>query len=337
MLRWLIVGSFLLLVAGCGGDDGPEPFSTQRVAAAFGQLTGDRLVIDAAGSQSDTDVLKLEQSASSSTTAEARYGTFSIYVVHGSGIDGLYKQALDGKQLQPDRRGIYWRQLSTDPPAWQAAKRFRNVVLQWQAGHRKATDRRWDRLEAVLSAIAAPERARLAAEDRPCRDVGIDPIRGQTGTCKLGQQTLVVVNRGQRLKLPGYSVTRVRAAIERRVTSSRLRGFARARGRYVVLRFVVSNRGDAPLERVSPTLFIGQRRYAIDTRALFLLQERSPFPIQPGDRAGVVAIYDVPRSAARRARAQGALVVDGNPGGAAATIDGATTIGRVRLHRRRSR
>ena len=335
MLRWLLVGSLLVLVAGCGGEDGPEPFSTQRVAAVFAELTGDRLVIDAAGGRTDTDVLKLEQSLSGATTAEARYGTFSIYVTHGSGIDGLYKQALDGKELSPDRRGIYWRRLGTDPPAWQAGKRFRNVVLQWQAGHRKATDRRWDRLEAVLSATSAPERARLAVEDRPCRVVGIDPIRGKTGTCKHGQQTLVVVDRGQRLTLPGYSVTRVRASITRRVTSSRLRGFARARGRYVVLRFIVSNRGDAPLERVSPTLFIGRRRYAIDTRALFLLQERSPFPIQPGDRATVVAIYDVPANAARRARSRGALVVDGDLGVAAATIDGATTIGRVRLHRRR--
>jgi hypothetical protein len=319
------------MLTGCGGGEGADPFTAEQVARAFERVTGDQLVSDPGASRSGTKVLRLDQAGANATLTSARYGTFSIYVVTDGDPKPLYAKSLKGESLHPGRDGVYWRQLSADPPTWQASKPYRNVVLQWQAGRRRATDARFDRLDAALSSLVSARPVELPPEDRPCDQVGIDPRRGREGTCKLGAQTLVVVNRGHTLRLPAYDLGRVRVSVTRQVTSSDLRGFARAKGRFVVLRFQVRNRSDEPLERVTPTLTVRDKRYALDTRALFLFQQHTPFPIQPGDRSEVVALYDIPLRAAREVGRRGALIVDGNPAGAAATIEGATVLGRVRL------
>src|SRR5918912_1140070 len=187
----------VLMLTGCGGGEGADPFTAEQVARAFERVTGDQLVSDPGASRSGTKVLRLDQAGANATLTSARYGTFSIYVVTDGDPKPLYAKTLKGESLHPGRDGVYWRQLSADPPTWQASKPYRNVVLQWQAG----------------------------------------PRRGREGTCKLGAQTLVVVNRGHTLRLPAYDLGRVRVSVTRQVTSSDLRGFARAKGRFVVLRF----------------------------------------------------------------------------------------------------
>jgi hypothetical protein len=324
------------LLAACGHDDGSR-FTQQEVAARFAQLTGDRLVVDpAAATHGGAAVLSLSQGQADATIQQTRYGTFSIYVLDNDQERSLYKLDSRGSAVRPDvRSGIYWQQLSASPPSWQASKPYRNVVLQWQAGDARRTDTRWDRLDAVLSSLGHPaSQARLTPEDTPCARRGIDPDRGTTGTCKLGAQTLTVVNRGQRLTLAGYTVTRVQARISRVLTSRTLGSRARARGRFVEIAFRVTNHGTSELGDVTPTLVVGKRRYSVDQRHQFFVQGDNPFPIQSGERATVRAVYDVPPTIARQVRSIGGLVVNGDSKRTAATIDGASTIGRVRLHAR---
>lgn len=329
----VLVLALVVLLAACGNDD-DSGFTQQEVAARFAQLTGDRLVVDpAAETDGGATVLSLSQGQADATIQQTRYGTFSIYVLDNDQQRSLYKLDSRGSAVRPDARsGIYWQQLSASPPSWQASKPYRNVVLQWQAGEARRTDSRWERLDAALSSLGHPaNQARFAPEDTPCARRGIDPERGRTGTCKLGAQTLTVVNRGQRLTLATYTVTRVTATISRVLTSRALRSRARARGRFVQIAFRVANHGTSELGDVTPTLVVGERRYSVDQRHRFLVQGDNPFPIQSGQRATVRAVYDLPPKIARQVRSIGGLVVNGDAKRTAATIDGASSIGRVRL------
>src|SRR3954469_23321810 len=129
--------------AGCGSSDmGPPPLDPSQVARGFAQATGDKLVTDPAASQPGIEVLSLAQGTASATALQGRYGTFSIYVVHDGDPATLTSQAPTGGTVRPDAHGIYWRRMSAAPPAWQAAKRYRNVILQWEAGDRRAVDDR---------------------------------------------------------------------------------------------------------------------------------------------------------------------------------------------------
>jgi hypothetical protein len=324
-----------LLVA-CGSNGGNR-FTAQEVAARFAQLTGDRLVVDpAAATHGGATVLSLSQGQADATIQQNRYGTFSIYVLDNDQERSLYTLDPRGSAVRRDpRSGIYWQQLSDSPPSWQASKPYRNVVLQWQAGDTRRTDARWNRLDAALTSLGHPaSQVRLAPEDTPCAHRSIDPERGPTGTCKLGAQTLTVVNRGQRLTLAGYTVTGVRASIARVLTSRALHSRARARGRFVEIAFRVTNHGTDELGDITPTLVVGKRRYNVDQRHQFFVQGDNPFPIQSGERATVRVVYDVPPTIARQVRSIGGLVVIGDSTSAAATIDGASTIGRVRLRAR---
>ena len=89
--------------------------------------------------------------------------------------------------------------------------------------------------------------------------------------------------------------------------------------------------GTSELGDITPTLVVGKRRYSVDQRHQFFVQGDNPFPIQSGERAAVRAVYDVPPRIARQVRSIGGLVVNGDSKRTAATIDGASTIGRVRL------
>jgi hypothetical protein len=57
----------------------------------------------------------------------------------------------------------------------------------------------------VFDSLGKPaDQVKLPPEETPCERAGIDPDGGgkKEGTCKLGQQTLTVVNRGSTLKIP---------------------------------------------------------------------------------------------------------------------------------------
>jgi hypothetical protein len=334
MRAGLVVIVMAVVLGGCGGGSGgPPPLDAGQVARGFAQATGDRLVGDPGAGKNGIQVLSLATATGNATSLQARYGSFSIFVV-GDGADEktLTRVDPDGSAVKPDARGIYWRQLSTAPPAWQAAKAYRNVVLQWEAGRTRRADARFDRLDAALARTVNPRaKVKLPAQDTPCAQLGIDPPRSGTGTCKEGAQTVVVTTRGHRLVLPDVTVTRVRVSVVRRVRSSGFGQGAVARGRFVIVRFHVANHADAPVDRVDPVLTIDPRRYATDVAAQLALQARSPLPLQPGEGADFVGIYDVPVSAAASVRKGGSLLLVGDAGSGTGSIDDASVVGRVRF------
>lgn len=319
-----------LVTAGCG-TQGPTSFDTRAVARTFQHVTGDRLVTDAGAGTGGVTALTLDRGTSDSTLLDERYGTFTVFVIDHGSADALYRQDLAGMPIRPGRDGIYWRRLGGTPASWQASKRYRNVILQWLAGPAQRIDARWLRLDAALTALVAPgRRAAPPIEDRPCAARGVDLVGGRgAATCRVGQQTVVVVDRGRRLSLPVADITRVQVTLRRSFRVASLHQTLRPRGRFVDLSFRVTNRHAVPLERVTSTLAIGADRYAPAGEAqLLAIGPHAAFPIQPGTGATLHTLYDVPVAAARRARRTGALLIAGDE---AATLDSAYVVGRVRL------
>src|ERR1700709_1398263 len=87
-----------VVLAGCGGGaKGPPPLDAGEVARGFAQATGDRLVGDPGAGQSGIQVLSLSTASGNATSLQARYGSFSIFVVGKGGDAGpLTSQNPDG-------------------------------------------------------------------------------------------------------------------------------------------------------------------------------------------------------------------------------------------------
>jgi hypothetical protein len=86
-----------------------------------------------------------------------QYGVFSIYVVEPGkedAVDSLLRDKATGKPLARDERGIYWERDSLSK-TWIAHTLYgSNVVLVWFSESRtRRTDRRWERLHAILSGL----------------------------------------------------------------------------------------------------------------------------------------------------------------------------------------
>lgn len=103
---------------------------------------------------------------------------------------------------------------------------------------------------------------------------------------------------------------------------------ARAKGRFVAVRLKLTNTGDEPLHSFyGAQLRIGDRYYAQDSQAGYLLGDIGTFPLQPGASGAVSVAFDVPEPAALKAE-EGAVVL---PGGGDSSVDYAGKIGALRL------
>jgi len=84
------------------------------------------------------------------TTAEDRYGSFTIYVTD----DQLERDVLlrddRGHDAEPTRDGIYWER-SFD--GWTASKVFDNLILAWETNDARRTNEDWDALVAILGSL----------------------------------------------------------------------------------------------------------------------------------------------------------------------------------------
>lgn len=296
-------------------------------------MTGDRLVTDAGAGDRDLTVLSLDRGAADPTALEARYGSFSVYVAAGgddAGLKALYATDPNGNPIPADRSGIHWRRVGSSPPAFQAAKRYRNVVLQWQAGTEQKTDARFARLDAALGALVRPGNPPLPPEDQPCEKQGIDLAGGTgEGTCKDGAQTVVVTSRGRPLEVGATSFKALKIELRKTVGGNYFGQQARARGRFAVVRVKAVNHGDEPLRRLALALRIGDREYAESDAARLAITAPDPLPLQPGGAGTFTAAFDLPTSAAKRVKRQGALVLSTDSG--AATLRGASTLGWYRF------
>ncbi len=118
-------------LSGCGGANhkrvAPQPsrsavggtvrVSADHVALVFRRLTGERLTISR---NHYFDALNLPESAL--TRAYGRYGQFSIYVMKQGSVAVALTQHRTGPTPRATADGIYWKQDSSSPVTWEAAK-----------------------------------------------------------------------------------------------------------------------------------------------------------------------------------------------------------------------
>jgi hypothetical protein len=308
---------------GCGGDDDKEQkannvlqvdedfahYSVDDVSKRFKRLTGVSLQGQAGGSTT-LKILSLP-SGRQADQARERYGGFLVSVTgNESTLKAILRRGGLGEHKVYDN--VLVEATSSDPDA---AAGFRRVLR-------------------VFDTLGKPtDQVKLPPEETPCERAGIDPDGGgkKEGTCKLGQQTLTVVNRGSTLKVAGKSIELGKVRIGSTITSRRY-GFTRrvrAKGAFVGIAYRLSNRGTDPIDSLEPNLIIAGRRYTPDDENQYLIQPDSPFPVQPGDSAVVAVVYDIPVPAARKARKEGALefIADREE----TSIEYAQSLGRIRL------
>ena len=150
-----------LAAAGCGGGNEQErtsSFTAGQVREEFREHTGERILREAAGEDPAWEQLSIGLDPPEELVRE--YGIFSIYVVkpgHGQAVRSLLRDKVTGKPLERDVRGIYW-EYDRSSRTWIANTRYgSNVVLVWFSGRKeRRTDARWERLDAILTALDQP-------------------------------------------------------------------------------------------------------------------------------------------------------------------------------------
>ena len=260
-----------LLTTGCGGDREPEQFSTAQVAEFFHEVTGDSL---RAQPGDDLDALSIERGDS------GRYGSFYIVVMRKPDDEDFYKIE-NALPLKVEQRGIYWHQ---EGASWTAMKRYGNVVLAWRADERELDDR-FERLHTVLTGLGEPP----------------EQIRAKLAASRASSGTTLVVDRGQRLRLPNLEVRLTRVADRAgRDPAERLRARAPRQGPLRARRRRAQEhrrRAAARALRRSPA---GRRAlYEQDNEATFTVTPLHAFPLAPNASTPAALVFDVPADAGR--------------------------------------
>jgi hypothetical protein len=191
--------------------------------------------------------------------------------------------------MKADADGLHGSQ--DNDGGWRASKFYGgNVVLSWSAD-RRATDETFNRMHTILSTLGQPAaavRAKLPAAEQPCQVRGITLAGRTEGTCRDGDVTLTVVNRGHKLKLPGYTVkvllTKSGDLIK---PDNPYEPIMQARGKFIGVGLQVSNTGSTPLvsRLYDAQLRIGDRYYEQDSAVGFRLSDPDTFPRSPATAA----------------------------------------------------
>jgi hypothetical protein len=268
---------------------------------------------------------------SSDTQAYARYGTFTINVLHSP--DELSTFTKDGgSRLVRDGNGIYWPPGPDSSGYWSPAKVYGNVVLTLTTQSRSVGNQ-FRMLDAILSTLgqsASAVNAKLPPNLLSCQARGITPGGTSEGTCTENGVSRTVVSRGHTLHVPGYDVQLMHTKLGNEVKSPfPYSPPMYAKGQFVAIGLHVTNTGNAPLDGLyDAELEIGGRYYSQDDQATFQIADPDTFPMQPEDSGNTAMIFDVPSKAAAGALTQGELVF---PGEKDSTIDYSSKLDAIRL------
>lgn len=301
-MRPLLLLPFLatgLLAAGCGGDDAPETADPTKLAATFTEATGVGLQRRDAGDRYST--LRTEDRA-----AYGRFGVFTLYVV--SDEETRERMTSTGVDIEDLGQGVLLSATGSDG------------------------EKRRRLLAAVKASIAGNPRA-LPASDRTCEAAGIDPARGETGTCWLADKQVTVVDGAAPLRTKAIDARLLSAT-----TASQLPAQSQyldpkvAKGKYVVVRFDVTNKLTAALNSVRPNLVVDGNTYeeSADSYALTDYRDR-PYPLQPQDHAAITVAFDVPPAVADKALTAGALELPATTYEGSTSLSDREAVGRIRL------
>ena len=187
----------------------------------------------------------------------------------------------------------------------------------------------------VLSSLGKPASSvKLAPEDTPCKQAGIDPDggTGKEGACKdEDQKTIDVVNADSDLEVMGKTLSDVRVKTGKGLVSRRF-GLVRrfkAKGTFVAVSVKVENTGDEPLDSLRADLVLDGKRYSEDSRLGYYVEPDDAFPLQPSDSVRTTVLFDVPSAVVRGADSGGALEISGDD--EFSSPEYAKKLGRIRL------
>ncbi len=346
--RVLLLATALLAV-GCGGtqetaaqrrakaaiarykaDTKPiEGFTRAQVSDTFSKLVGQR-VKPSPGQSPEASFETLDFPDDESAAGRARrdrYGYFTVYLIRAQlGRRVLLQDRATKRPIAPDESGIYW---SRSGSGWTATKLYgQNLALVYDSdAHR--LDEKFTRIDRVMSAVGKPvDQVSLPPAETPCARQGIAPEKGggKAGTCKLGEKTVHVVDAGQPIELGGRRITKVLVK-PGSVIHTAYGTVKRAKGAYVAVFVELTDTGRGAIDNFSSDtrLVVDGRTY--DETGEDTLLGNDPYPIQPGAKALVPIVFDVPVPAAKAALARGALAFPGSDD----SLEYATEIGRIRL------
>ena len=198
-------------------------------------------------------------------------------------------------------------------------------------------------LAATLASCGGGDDASTDLEQKSgCDDRGINPERGRTGTCLQGGYKLTVVNRGDLLKLEGWTL-KLNDYATAKTLGERSGKVARAAGTFVVLDLTVTSDLDRPANfddnQDQMALSLGDSTFrqsfeAANGPVADSCLIKKPAVIQPGTSKTCKLIFDVPRKAAANLTSAEAV---GNLTFFPAIVEGSyeesTRVGTIRLYR----
>lgn len=260
-----------------GSADSPRPFVKR-----FERLTGVRL------KPVSGDLLGTRLEVPPKPNRFIRFGAYQLVWTRDEG-----KREILLGQGEPDDDGIHWRRVGT---SYSATKPFGDkLVLRWVGRRAKKTTPQWDRVERAVRAAFEGSLEPLPSEERPCRDERLDPLQGRTGACSLDGIPVTFVEADETLSAP---------ALEARVLgfgyAEELRnpGVAplRARGRFFIVAYRVTNRSANPISFLHPDLRISGRVMPASPDAAAMLPSSRAFPLPPGAMMEARAAFDLDES-----------------------------------------
>lgn len=275
-----------LVATGCGDEDEAKKFSVgskpspKPFVRQFAHLTGVRL------KPVRGDLFGTRLEVPPGQTRFHRFGAYSLIWIKDEKRRKLYLGGGD-----PDDDGIYWRRVGS---SFSANKPFgKRLVLRWVGRRKKETTPQWDRLERAVGAASRGSLSPLQAEERPCSDAKLDPLRGETGACSLNGIPVTFVNADDSLSVP---------ALEARVlglgTADELRspGSAPVRpkqGQFLLVGYRIENKSSDPISYLHPELRLGGRTRPESPEGSVILPRSRALPLPPGAAVEAQAAFDV--------------------------------------------
>jgi hypothetical protein len=290
---WVLITLAAVALAGCGGDDeadkrfaagsagsadSPRPFVKR-----FERLTGVRLKLVTG------DLLGIRLDVPAKPNRFVRFGAYQLVWTK----DERQRKLFLGNG-EPDDDGIYWRRVGA---SYSASKPFGDrLMLRWVGRRKKETTPQWERLERAVQAAFEGSLGPLPSEERPCRDEGLDPLRGRTGSCSVKGLPVTFVEADDELSGGALEARVLGFGYAEKITNPGVAPL-RPRGRFLLVAYRVTNRSEAPINFLHPQLRMGGRSVAESPDAAAMLPRSRALPLPPDATLEARAAFDVDESA----------------------------------------
>lgn len=261
-----------------GSADSPRPFVKN-----FERVTGVRL------KPVRGDLLGIRLQVPSAPNRFIRFGAYQLVWTKNES-----KRKLLLGRGEADDDGIYWTRVG---PSYSASKPFGDhLVLRWVGRRQKRTTRQWDRVERAVEAAFEGELDPLPQKERPCRDEGLDPLRGDTGACSLKGIPVTFVEADDELSAPALEAKVLGFGFAEEIRNPGVAPL-RPKGRFLIVAYRVTNKSGGPISFLQPALRIGAREIPESPDAAAMLPRSRATPLPPGATLEARAAFDLDETA----------------------------------------